>query len=270
MLRVRDGVEDVSVAGGDRASVDNRECGNGLVVDHGKGWEAQYCHMAKGSLSVRPGDDVKAGDTLGLVGLSGMTEFPHLHFTLRHDGKVVDPFAFGAEASSCGGGRPLWEPSTAAALAYRAGSVLNKGFAEGPVTMAAVESAGMAVPTTRSPALVAYVRAIGLKGGDSQVLTLVDPDGKKLADNAPAPLDRDKAQWLLFSGVKAPPRRLPARVFTGPSTRSFVMENRRSSRHSPSSSNPDLTRGSARPPPPRRFRPRRRSATARSGSGTAS
>lgn len=204
VLRVRDGVEDVSVAGGDRASVDNRECGNGLVVDHGKGWEAQYCHMAKGSLSVRPGDDVKAGDTLGLVGLSGMTEFPHLHFTLRHDGKVVDPFAFGAEASSCGGGRPLWEPATAATLAYRAGSVLNKGFAEGPVTMAAVESAGIAVPNTRSPALVAYVRAIGLKGGDSQVLTLVDPDGKKLADNAPAPLDRDKAQWLLFSGVKAP------------------------------------------------------------------
>ena len=68
-----------------------------------------------------------------------LTEFPHLHFTLRHDGKVVDPFAFGAEASSCGGGTALWEPATAAALAYRAGSVLNKGFAEGPVTMAAVE-----------------------------------------------------------------------------------------------------------------------------------
>jgi murein DD-endopeptidase MepM/ murein hydrolase activator NlpD len=142
VLRVRDGVADVSVsaAASDRASVDNRECGNGLVVDHGQGWETQYCHMAKGSLSARPGDDVKAGDALGRVGLSGMTEFPHLHFTLRKDGKVVDPFAFGAEANSCGGGRSLWDAKTASTLSYRAGDVLNKGFADGPITMAAVES----------------------------------------------------------------------------------------------------------------------------------
>lgn len=205
VLRVRDEIADVSIADSGRDSVDNLECGNGAVVDHGGGWQTQYCHMAKGSMAVRPGDTVKAGDTLGRIGLSGMTEFPHLHFTLRKDGKVVDPFAFGADAKSCGGGRSLWEPATAATLAYRAGSVLNKGFAEGPVTMATVESGEIAVPNTRSAALVAYVRAIGLKGGDTQTLTLVDPDGKKLADNTPAPLDRDKAQWVLFSGIKAPP-----------------------------------------------------------------
>ena len=140
VLRVRDGIADVSIAGRGRDSVDNLECGNGAVVDHGQGWETQYCHMAKGSMAVRPGDTVKAGDTLGRIGLSGMTEFPHLHFTLRKDGKVVDPFAFGADAKSCGGGRSLWEASAAQALAYQAGSVLNKGFAAGPVTMAAVES----------------------------------------------------------------------------------------------------------------------------------
>lgn len=205
VLRARDGVADVSVAGSDRADVDNRECGNGLVVDHGNGWETQYCHMAKGSLTVRPGAEVKAGDTLGRIGLSGMTEFPHLHFTLRKDGKVVDPFAFEAATASCGGGRPLWDAATAAGLTYQPGSVLNKGFSDGPVSMAVIESAGIPVPGARSPALVAYVRAIGLKGGDSQVLTLLDPDGKQLAENRPPPLDRDKAQWMLFSGIKAPP-----------------------------------------------------------------
>jgi murein DD-endopeptidase MepM/ murein hydrolase activator NlpD len=206
VLRVRDGIADVSVAGSGRESVDNLECGNGAVIDHGQGWETQYCHMAKGSMAVRPGDNVKAGDVLGRIGLSGLTEFPHLHFTLRKDGKVVDPFAVGAEAKSCGGGRFLWDAAVAGSLSYRAGAVLNKGFAAGPVTMQAVESgaAGQAPPTTGSPALVAFVRAIGLKGGDVQTLTLLDPEGKPLAENKAAPLDRDKAQWMLFSGVKRP------------------------------------------------------------------
>ncbi len=208
VLRLRDGVEDISVNERGRQNVANTECGNGVVVDHGNGWETQYCHMAKGSLSVKPGDPVEAGERLGRIGLSGLTEFPHLHFTVRKDGKVVDPFVAGVPTKSCDdrGKSTLWEPATQQALAYQAGSVLNKGFAPGPVTMEAVESgaAEHAVPVTGSPALVAYVRSIGLKGGDVQMLTLFDPDGKPLAQNKAQPLDRDKAQWLMFSGVKQP------------------------------------------------------------------
>ena len=63
------------------------------------------------------------------LGLSGRTEFPHLHFTVRHRGRLVDPFAFGAVAGSCGGGASLWKPATAKALEYRARAVLNEGFA---------------------------------------------------------------------------------------------------------------------------------------------
>jgi hypothetical protein len=72
--------------------------------------------------------------------------------------------------------------------------------------MEAIESgaAEQETPTTKSPALVAYVRAIGLKGGDVQTLTLFDPDGKPLAQNKAPPLDRAKAQWMAFAGVKQP------------------------------------------------------------------
>jgi murein DD-endopeptidase MepM/ murein hydrolase activator NlpD len=205
VLRTRDGMEDVSVSGRGRESVADMECGNGAVVDHGGGWQTQYCHMARGSIAVMPGDEVKAGDRIGRVGLSGMTEFPHLHFTVRKDDKAIDPFAYGAPEKSCGG-TSLWEPSVQRTLAYQAGSVLNKGFATGPVTMEAVESgaAEREVPTTSAPALVAYVRAIGLKGGDVQILVLFDPDGKPLAGNKAPPLNRDKAQWMLFAGVKQP------------------------------------------------------------------
>lgn len=208
VARIRDGMQDVSIAGQGRESVANTECGNGAVIDHGNGWETQYCHMAMGSLAVKPGDTVRAGERIGRIGLSGMTEFPHLHFTVRRDGRVVDPFQPGPPPKSCEsqGQASLWEPAARQALAYEAGSVLNKGFAAGPVTMEAIESGavGREPPTTGSPALVAYVRAIGLKAGDAQTLTLLDPDGKPLTRNEAKPLDRNKAQWMMFGGVRQP------------------------------------------------------------------
>lgn len=208
VLRTRDGMEDVSITGRGRESVADIECGNGALIDHGNGWQTQYCHMAKGSLAVKSGDSLKAGDRIGRIGLSGMTEFPHLHFTLRKDGKVVDPFMPGPPTKSCEsrGYNSLWEESLKPSLAYQAGSVLNKGFAPGPVTMEAVESgtAERNTPTTSSPALVAYIRSIGLKKGDVQTLTLFDADGKPVAQNKAPPLDRDKAQWLAFAGIKQP------------------------------------------------------------------
>ena len=88
VLRVRDGVPDMSVRERGIGAVNGRECGNGVVVDHGEGWSTQYCHMAQGSLLVKPGDKVEASQPLGRVGLSGMTEYPHLHFAVTFQGKT--------------------------------------------------------------------------------------------------------------------------------------------------------------------------------------
>ena len=113
VLRVRANVPDQSVRLTSREAVQGAECGNGLVIDHGAGWETQYCHMARSSIPVRPGHTVEAGQVLGRVGLSGLTEYPHLHFTVRQDGKVIDPFSFGAPAGSCGEGGSLWAEAVA-------------------------------------------------------------------------------------------------------------------------------------------------------------
>ena len=211
----REGVPDAVVTQETRDKISQIGCGNAVVIDHGQGWRTAYCHMAKGSLTVRSGREVKAGEKIGRIGLSGLTEFPHLHFTLLKDGKPVDPFAYGAPEQSCGGGKSLWEASLQRQLAYQAGTVLNKGFAPGPVTMEAIEAgtAEQETPTTRSPALVAFVRVINLKGGDVPILTLFGPDGKPVAQNKAQPLDRDKAQWMIFAGTRPPPGGFPPGLY---------------------------------------------------------
>jgi hypothetical protein len=207
VLRVRDGVIDQSVRVRGVAEVKGEDCGNGVVVDHGGGWQTQYCHMAKASLSVKPGDAVRAGDRLGAIGLSGMTEYPHLHFTVRHDAEVVDPFVRTGTTPSCGanGDGGLWDPALRLKGAYRARAVLNAGLTTAPPTMDGIESGDVDAASPRGDAnLLAYVRAIGLKTGDTPSLRLFDAKGATLAENQLPTLDRDKAQHLIYVGRKVP------------------------------------------------------------------
>jgi len=64
----------------DRERVKGKECGNGVVITHGDGYETQLCHLKQASIIVQKGDQVKKGDILGFVGTSGASEFPHVHF----------------------------------------------------------------------------------------------------------------------------------------------------------------------------------------------
>ncbi len=89
---VRDGMPDQIATAENSAAFADRECGNGVVIEHQNGWNTQYCHLKRGSLAVREGDAVDVGTVLGQVGLSGNTQFPHLHFSVRKDGQVIDPF----------------------------------------------------------------------------------------------------------------------------------------------------------------------------------
>jgi Peptidase family M23 len=204
--RVRDGVADVSVRDIDRQTIAGRECGNGVVIDHGGGISTQYCHMRNGSITVRAGTQIAAGAPVGQVGLSGNTEYPHLHFTVKQGESVVDPFApLPKSGTSCGSGPSMWQANVDRALIYKAGVLLNAGFATGAVSMASVEAGGIERPSRASPALVAYVRTINLRAGDVQVLTLKGPDGGVLATQTAPPLTAAQAQRLLFIGKNRPP-----------------------------------------------------------------
>ena len=56
--------------------------GNHVVIQHESGEHSFYAHLIPGSLRVKTGDEVKQGQVLGLVGNSGNSEGPHLHFHL--------------------------------------------------------------------------------------------------------------------------------------------------------------------------------------------
>ncbi|GGB73888.1 peptidoglycan DD-metalloendopeptidase family protein [Shewanella inventionis] len=60
-----------------------------LVIDHGKGYMSLYGHAQ--TLLKQPGDMVKSGDSIALVGSSGGQSEPGLYFEIRNKGKAVDP-----------------------------------------------------------------------------------------------------------------------------------------------------------------------------------
>ncbi len=65
--------------------------GNLVVVQHRSGYVSFYGHNQV--LLVRPGDRVRQGEPLGLLGNSGVSSAPHLHFEIWRDGAPLDPVA---------------------------------------------------------------------------------------------------------------------------------------------------------------------------------
>jgi Peptidase family M23 len=208
VLGVRDGEPERAYLTGGRAAVQDRECGNGVRIDHGEGWSTQLCHMRAGSLRVRTGERVAAGQPLGQVGLSGFTEFPHLHLSLFRDDIKVDPLTGGAlSALSCSprgaGAGAHWSNAARAALAYRGARWLSFGFTgAAPGDGAAVDDLPANAART-APALVFWALASGPRNGDLLRVRLYGPDGAVLAENTRTQ-PRDQAQASVFAGRRTP------------------------------------------------------------------
>jgi urea transporter len=57
--------------------------GNTVIIKHAEGLYSKMCHLQKGSITVKPGDNVHYGQVIGKVGNSGRSPYPHLHFQLQ-------------------------------------------------------------------------------------------------------------------------------------------------------------------------------------------
>lgn len=183
VLRTRDGIPDRRIIDtADRDAVKNIECGNGIVIDHGNGWEAQYCHLRNGSVVVKPGTVVKAGTQLGMVGTSGLSSFPHVHLSVRYQGEIVDPFVGVNVKSGCNVPRnSIWEEP----LSYKPTGIIRSGFATVAPTMDDLWSGKFydTVLAGNSAALIFWVQIYGVLPGDKEHYQLFAPNGERVIDN---------------------------------------------------------------------------------------
>lgn len=68
-----------------------RGFGNCVILVHPNGWVTLYAHNSR--TTVQPGWRVRRGERIALVGSTGISRGPHVHFEMRRDGRVVDPLA---------------------------------------------------------------------------------------------------------------------------------------------------------------------------------
>jgi len=201
VLRIRDGVPDIRVADQtDKGRVEGIECGNGLVIDHGNGWQTQYCHLRQGSVVVKPNTSVSSGTVLGMVGESGLASFPHVHLTVRYQNKVVDPFVGTGNPQGCNVRRQsLWQQP----LEYVPTGLIRTGFAPKQPKMAEIWQGQFADTNLgkNNPLLLFWVQAFGVLQGDEEQFRLIAPDGKVVI-NSKQQLKSANRVWLSYVGKK--------------------------------------------------------------------
>jgi hypothetical protein len=209
---VRDDMPDVSIKQGDPGKIKGKECGNGVAIVHEGGYETQYCHLKKGSITVKPGVKVAKGKKLGQVGLSGMTEFPHVELAVRKDGEPVDPFtgtgALLGTLDRCPKYAPttnkaLWDKATRAILHYNDVALLGEGFS---TTAPGAEDVrhgkfGELKFGRDIPALIFWVDIMGLQKDDDLTLSITSPDGMELVKDTHH-IESNKALFFKYIGKK--------------------------------------------------------------------
>jgi len=70
----------------------NKIGGNSIVISHRGGYTTRYLHLQK--WLVKPGQKVKRGDIIGLVGSTGKSRGPHVHYEVHVNGRPVNPYRF--------------------------------------------------------------------------------------------------------------------------------------------------------------------------------
>ena len=214
VVGVRDGEPDVALRDRTEPLRADRMAGNAVRIDHGDGWTTQYSHMKRGSVRVNRGQHVAAGEMLGLIGLSGNTEFPHVDLEVSHDGITVDPFAKDS-TDRCGDPEgSLWSPQATQHLRYQVTGLLGAGFAPFMPTQEWVQEGAATAVTPAAEVLCFWREIFGLREGDRLEMELRGPSGEVLARNVRL-ADRNRATDFAYIGKKRPGERWPTGKYAG-------------------------------------------------------
>lgn len=184
VLAVRDGMPDIVVTDERREKILKQGCGNIIILGHANGWRTRYCHLKKDSLLVKKGDRVDAGQAIALVGLSGLTEFPHLHFMVhRNDGaeilRYVDPFDGGTfEDDQCNVSPENTSAFWAMTVPYQPSAVMPPVIDTVRRTRKTMWEPQPTTLSTNSLMLIVQARGFHALEGDEWRIRLMDPNGQ--------------------------------------------------------------------------------------------
>ncbi len=195
----RDGFADTPYTPEIATEMQGRECGNAVRIDHGGGTQTLYCHLKRGSITVRSGDEVQTGDPLAEVGLSGQTNYPHVHLSVIRDGQVIDPFAPNAQGTCGETGETLWlNPPP-----YHRTGLFTAGFSTSVPSFDAVrDGSARARGATPNDPLVAYARTFYAEAGDLMAFRADGPDGLIFQEDIQ--IDKTQADIFRAFGKRAP------------------------------------------------------------------
>lgn len=220
VIRVRDGLPDVDYRLVGREAVGKSSLGNVVLLRHRDGYITAYGQLKNNSITVKIGEQVNAGQTLGQVGLSGISEYPHLHFEVRKDRKVIDPFTGRERGAGCedpAADAAIFTQAALKQLTYHSTAVLRIGFAETTLNDAAVEYGMLMLDGSsiqKMSDLMLHVSVSGSQAGDIARLEIFDPAGRQMTSSTET-LETGAAVRLLIAGSENTAESLDSGRYSG-------------------------------------------------------
>lgn len=200
VVATRDGVPDKNALSQDLSKLQDIGCGNRVAIKHTEGWITDYCHMKKGSIKVKKGDVIIAGQKLGEIGMSGLTEFPHLHINVQQNNLFIDPFT-GLERYKTGPIVPLWNPQVLQQLTYKPVVLYNAGVSDRIPSLLEIRDEKFKNTQMSSEAymIILWIDAFHVEANDSIDVLVKAPNGIPFIKRNIV-IDKPNAKKLLYLG----------------------------------------------------------------------
>ncbi len=146
--------------------------GNYIAIRHPNKMYSYYAHLRKNSLLVQPGEQVSAGQRIALVGSSGNSTDPHLHFETWYDSLyLVDPFA-----GPCGNPGSLWIPDFPYDTSYHLWDMGMMNFLP-PLDSMRFRVMNRHRFTPQDSVIAFWGLQYGLRKGDKTTIKWINPSG---------------------------------------------------------------------------------------------
>lgn len=184
---IQDDINDISISKIDRQSSEINKCGNFVVLVQDD-YEIELCHLKKNSIAVNIGDEVKIGQNLAEVGLSGVSDSPHLHVNIRRIKEnqnyiEVDPFydvqkkEYGLTPQSLWSNQHQMEKQAA-----QTGIIYNYGFSFDQIIPEEVriKQNNNELQPSSPRSIIGFVDIFSVNPGDKVTLKIVDDSNKEL------------------------------------------------------------------------------------------